>query len=75
MAVNSQRSMNGDLRLGAVDHTIRLANGEDRGGMVDQSNYYRHLLAGAGSNSGWAGTAIDLTGDFLIGDYLRGLVR
>lgn len=66
MAVNSERSMNNDLKLGAVDHTIRLRQGEDRGGPMDQANYYNHLL---GSN-------VNLEpGDFLVEDYLRGIVR
>jgi hypothetical protein len=66
MAVNIERSMNKDLRLGAVDHTIRLAQGEDRGGPMDQANYYNHLV-GSGANMDSA--------DFLVDDYLKGIVR
>ncbi|HET7110181.1 MAG TPA: hypothetical protein VFI41_04875 [Gemmatimonadales bacterium] len=66
MAVNSERSMNKDMRQGAVDHTIRLRQGEDRGGPLDQANYYNHLV---GSQ------AFLETGDFLVDDYLRGIVR
>lgn len=66
MAVNHERSMNKDLRLGAVDHTIRLAQGEDRGGPMDQANYYNHLV-GSGANMESA--------DWLTDDYLKGIVR
>lgn len=66
MAVNIERSMNADFNTGAVDHTIRLAAGEDRGGIHDQANYYNNLV-GSGAN---------LTpGDFLVPGYLRGIVR
>ena len=66
MAVNHERSMNKDLTLGAVDHTIRLRQGEDRGGPMDQANYYNHLV-GSGANMESA--------EFLVRDYLKGIVR
>lgn len=66
MSVNTSRSMNRDLCLGAVDHTIRLAQGEDRGGPMDLANYYNHLV-GSGANLE--------PGDFLVLGYLRGIVR
>jgi hypothetical protein len=66
MAVNSERSMNADMRTGAVDHTIRLRQGEDRGGPIDQANYYNHLVG--------HGATLE-AGDFLVDDYLRGIVR
>lgn len=65
MAVNSERSMNKDFTTGAVDHTIRLRQGEDRGGPIDQANYYNNLLAN---------TALDMTGNYLVPDYLKGIV-
>lgn len=74
MAVNSSRSMNAELSTGAVDHTIRLRQGEDRGGPIDEANYYNHLLSGSAAG-GIGGTAIDLTGDFLVADYLTGIVK
>lgn len=67
MAVNSERSMNKDFTTGSIDHTIRLRQGEDRGGPIDQGNYYNHLV-------GYAATDLNMTGDFLAQDYLRGIV-
>lgn len=67
MAVNSERSMNRDFTTGAIDHTIRLKQGENRGGIADQANYYNHLV---GSD-----TAITMTGDFLVKDYLKGILE
>lgn len=66
MAVADDRSMNFDFKLGAVDHTIRLAAGQDRGGITDVANYYNHLV---GSD-----TSINMTGDHLVKEYLRGIV-
>lgn len=66
MAVNSNRSMNGELSIGAVDHTIRLRQGEDRGGPIDEANYYNNLV-GSGANLE--------AGDFLAHGYLTGIVK
>lgn len=64
MAVANDRSMNAELALGAVDHTIRLRAGQDRGGIHHGENYYNHLVGGSN----------DYTGDFLVDDYLAGIV-
>jgi len=66
MAVNIERSMNHDFNTGAVDHTIRLAAGQDRGGITDVANYYNNLV-GSGANL--------VPGDFLMPGYLEGIVR
>jgi hypothetical protein len=66
MGVNIERSMNRDFTTGAIDHTIRLKQGEDRGGPMDQANYYNHLI---GSD-----TSLGLTGEFLVRDYLKGIL-
>jgi len=66
MAVNIERSMNRDFNIGAVDHTIRLREGQDRGGISDQANYYNNLV-GSGANLTAA--------DYLAPGYLEGIVR
>lgn len=66
MSVNISRSMNRDFNTGVVDHTIRLRQGQDRGGPMDQANYYNNLV---GSDA-----ALSMIGDYLVPSYLLGLV-
>lgn len=66
MAVANDRSMNAELKLGAVDHTIRLAVGQDRGGLVDKRHDdLRRNLTGSAY----------LDGDHHVEEYLAGLIR